>query len=986
MSYYARLQQKKDPNMYVLEVQPEIEAYINPTSNGVMVSFVASMNQEVSIAEIEFLNHKVFLTRVESGLWWASAILPKIQSGSVLLRTSLNQVMYLSGYYLEYKPSSKFVSLRQQESALDSFSVFPKGYSDTVDQPYIPPTQDYGRENLLQGQLFGVTSNLDVRGVKTVSIRNKRTRGNAEISDSEGMSRDELLLLNITGQVGPAKVAATIQDSSVELDDTNPNSVEVYTDRWSLYFGEYVSAINSTDLAAFNKRLDGMKVKYENAPLKVQFMMSESKGSSGYDEIYGLNSQGPYFLSQTPVVVNSETVVLNGKTLVRDSDYTIDYELGEITFKTDIVEDSELFTVSYEYSNTLYKRKFTALDAEYKSTDNKRIYSASLQNISDAKTVVVGDVSPTDHWVFGSRVKMPLSTTLMIDQEVAYSFLDSNSLESGGESQDIAIKESVRYKTDAVDAGLKIKKIGGQYQPLGDASMVPGLWVYEIDYSEEFQTQNAEVSAEHSREVFTENNELVEEEIVDFSIRYKESDYKYFQRQDADRSSVSQEFDRLLSRHTVSHSFRYGQFRFKPELDLELQKDVFDNTYNARNESFRFSGSLIGVENVNLSFFSEFETEYVDVGEGAYRRTIGFSSAIDPSRALSLEGTAQLIHDSQDGISALSTLSYFYKLNRKYSTSGHYDLETVNEFYTDTTYRVMKHDGNFKFNAKVLPSLKFKYRFKPSLTTISDLSYLELDRRIVHQFNLDSNPLESLSLGVAYKLTNRLEKDISSLPMNIIKRKQREDTVLFQSHYMVTKKQNINYSLDITKDTETSLLTSSSSSNSNYDLRKQLNQLHNVVYSNQLLKSLRLRLEYGLESNRVTSQVETSSNLWQETQTYRLASDWDVSSRFSTSITGAVTDTHFKQGEGTDSLLISPRLDIVYRPLPKWQWDASYELTKSVSGENQRKNNVVLRTRYDMNVLKVADFNVSAQLSLDETIVPEFQQVWEASMQMNILF
>lgn len=986
MTYYSRLKQKKDPNLYILKSPPAIEVFVEPTANNTYLSFAVSMNSNISSAELEFLNYRVPLKRMDSGVWWGTVMLSEIKSGTVLLKVSTNQISYFAGYTFHYLPNSKFVSLRSTEALLDDLDVFPKAYSIGVEQVYIPPSQSYGRENLLQGELFGVTSNLDIRGVKTVSIRSKKVVGGASEVDAEGMTRDELLLLNITGQVGPAKVAATIQDSSVELDDTNPNSVEVYTDVWSLYFGEYVSAINSTDLAAFNKRLDGVKVKYEQVPYKLQFMMSESKGTSGYDEIYGLNSQGPYFLTQSPVVVNSETVVLNGVTLIRDTDYTIDYELGEITFKTDVIEDTEQFAVSYEYSNTLYKRKFIAVDAQYISTDNKKIMSASLQNMSDSKTAVVGDISPQDHWVFGSRFKAPLSDTINIDQEVAFSYLDSNSLKKGGESQDIAIKESLRFKNDTVDAGVKFKKIGGEYDPLGDASLLPGLWFYEVDYAVESVSKDAFLSVDNSKEIYSENNELVEEEILGVSTRLKDSDYKYFQRRDADRSSITQEFDRALSKHTVSHALRYGHIRIKPELDLEVQKDVFDNTYNSRNESFRVSGTLVGVENVNFSFFSELETEYVEVGKGAHRRTIGFSSAIDPSRSLSLEGNAQLIHDSMDGVSALSALSYFYKINREYSTSGHYDLETVNEFYTDTTYRVMKHDGNFKFNAKILPSLKFKYRFKPSLTTISDLSHLILDSRVVHHFNIDSTPLEELSLGIAYKLSSRLEKDVSSLPLDTIKRKQREDTILFQSYYSFTKNQNLNYSVDVTRDEEKFLLSSAAFDGFSYDIKKHLIQLHNFVYSNQILKRLKLRLEYGFESAKLSYQTDTESNLWQETQTYRLGSDWDINSKLSTSFTGSMSDMHYREGDGSDALLISPRIDVVYRPIPKWQCDVSYETTKSVSGINQRKNYVILRTRYDVNVLRFADFNMSAQLSLDETIQPEFQQVWDVSMQLNILF
>ena len=94
------------------------------------------------------------------------------------------------------------------------------------------------------------------------------------------------------------------------------------------------SLLNTNQFATFNKNLFGMSFGYRKGPFAVRAIRSESKGSPRTVSIQGDGSSGPFYLQASQIVNGSEEVRLDGETMKVGRDYTIDYQLGSISFIT----------------------------------------------------------------------------------------------------------------------------------------------------------------------------------------------------------------------------------------------------------------------------------------------------------------------------------------------------------------------------------------------------------------------------------------------------------------------------------------------------------------------------------------------------------------------------------------------------------------------------------------------------------------------------
>lgn len=102
---------------------------------------------------------------------------------------------------------------------------------------------------------------------------------------------------------------------------------------------------------------------------------SAPKGDIKFQEFKGNLTQGPFYLSHTPVVYNSEMVwVRRGEVReqqTKGNDYEIDYRCGTITFLKKVIEKEEVIEVIYEtrridFTNPFYGGRF---GAEYKGLE-----------------------------------------------------------------------------------------------------------------------------------------------------------------------------------------------------------------------------------------------------------------------------------------------------------------------------------------------------------------------------------------------------------------------------------------------------------------------------------------------------------------------------------------------------------------------------------------------------------------------------------------
>ncbi|MFC1571431.1 hypothetical protein ACFL31_02645 [Candidatus Margulisiibacteriota bacterium] len=81
-------------------------------------------------------------------------------------------------------------------------------------------------------------------------------------------------------------------------------------------------------------------------PLTVEYKYFQTSAETEF--LPGIDSRGPYRLSHLSIVAESERIEVDGKLFVRDLDYTIDYEAGEIIFGISVSLTSQI-KAEYHY-------------------------------------------------------------------------------------------------------------------------------------------------------------------------------------------------------------------------------------------------------------------------------------------------------------------------------------------------------------------------------------------------------------------------------------------------------------------------------------------------------------------------------------------------------------------------------------------------------------------------------------------------------------
>jgi len=92
------------------------------------------------------------------------------------------------------------------------------------------------------------------------------------------------------------------------------------------------------------------------------------KDSKYYIYVQSSSRKSEFSLGHAPIIEGSEVVTLNGRTLTRGEDYTIVYDIGEITFMTsEALSPTADLSVDYEYSPLLMpeKKSMFGMMAEY---------------------------------------------------------------------------------------------------------------------------------------------------------------------------------------------------------------------------------------------------------------------------------------------------------------------------------------------------------------------------------------------------------------------------------------------------------------------------------------------------------------------------------------------------------------------------------------------------------------------------------------------
>jgi hypothetical protein len=246
------------------------------------------------------------------------------------------------------------------------------------------------QNNNNQGQLYSLTTNKKASGIKLfdgLETKGFITRGLTSGNNQNAVT-NSALDLEISGKLNKkVTLRANIFDTNIPIQDNGISQnltdfdrifIEMYTDKWRVKAGDLSLKNNETFFFPFAKQVSGLEVEASaNDNLKVAasgavvrgkfntYTFTAVEGNQGPYKIFGANNEAVILM-----IEGAEQVYVNGTQIKRgeNEDYTINYNLGEITFNTTfpVTNDMRIW-IDFQYAERNYTRFITYDKAEYQS-------------------------------------------------------------------------------------------------------------------------------------------------------------------------------------------------------------------------------------------------------------------------------------------------------------------------------------------------------------------------------------------------------------------------------------------------------------------------------------------------------------------------------------------------------------------------------------------------------------------------------------------
>ncbi|MEO0465035.1 MAG: hypothetical protein AAF216_00720 [Pseudomonadota bacterium] len=220
----------------------------------------------------------------------------------------------------------------------------------------------------------------------------------------------------------------TYQDH--EAESRYPVYVKLERDTAQVLFGDFTTDLNDSELSRYSRRLSGVRGIHEGRRFSATVFAAETNQGFVQDEIASDGTSGPYQLSASPIVRNSETIVVETRDRLRPdevvatriltqyTDYTLDYETGELILRvpvdaTDLAFNDNVLVVEYE----------TFTQAERNLTYGGRLAMRSRSGRIEAGLTHVheegGDEASAEANLFGADVTIQLTDQTDVRLEYA---------------------------------------------------------------------------------------------------------------------------------------------------------------------------------------------------------------------------------------------------------------------------------------------------------------------------------------------------------------------------------------------------------------------------------------------------------------------------------------------------------------------------------------------------------------------------------------
>lgn len=186
-----------------------------------------------------------------------------------------------------------------------------------------------------------VANRISISGQRRLSYHTRSVTGDTDAYDraeygGRGLSRfTDFGHVTVNGSkvLGVLDFDLNIQDSRFTDPQANRVTASYAKGPWDVRAGDIRGSLAADNrFARFEKALTGAQIDYKTSRFQIQALRSESRSQPRTVSVQGNNSAGPYYLQSSQILRGSETILVDNVQLVFGQDYTMDYDLGSVTF------------------------------------------------------------------------------------------------------------------------------------------------------------------------------------------------------------------------------------------------------------------------------------------------------------------------------------------------------------------------------------------------------------------------------------------------------------------------------------------------------------------------------------------------------------------------------------------------------------------------------------------------------------------------------
>ena len=326
-----------------------------------------------------------------------------INSQEFRVLDSILQLIPKQNYSVDFNRSQLFINAKKYPKVTVAYFRFPEFITKTYspfDEKLIQPNE------INTGVLYSLTSNKKIGDKKIfdgLATKGFILRGLTSGNNQNAVTNSQLDL-ELSGKLSPeVAISARIFDTNIpiqqngysqNLTDFNQIYVALTHKDWQLRAGDISIFNQKSYFMPLNKQISGLRVQaniHKNLKTAAtgamvrgkfnSFRVPITEGNQGPYKIFGIQNEANIL-----IVEGSEQVYVNGVQIKRgeDKDYTIDYNLAELSFNTTFPITNDIrVIIEFQYADRNYTRFLTYEELNYQ---NKKLnINAYFYSENDAK-------------------------------------------------------------------------------------------------------------------------------------------------------------------------------------------------------------------------------------------------------------------------------------------------------------------------------------------------------------------------------------------------------------------------------------------------------------------------------------------------------------------------------------------------------------------------------------------------------------------------